>query len=451
MAINRRDFLRLGTAGLALGTVAPLIRCPFLSRPLQAALMGAPANKKMLLIFLRGGMDGVNVLIPHGDDDYSTTSRPTLFIDPDDAHDLNGYASAHPEFDDVIQDVPAEDIAWVHRVGYDPYLFSRSHFDGQNYWENAYPGSYTDHGWVNKLIRNADGIQKVTFPAASISSNLQLSFRGPDPLAHIQDLNNYSFDEIGVTSKLLGALPGQEDNGTGLLGIYSRKPDDGTYDGLVRGHGLALASSLEALAGLDPDTYVPTGGATYPVQGAAFGFGGDSTALAFFRELKQSVMLLKLTDCMVCGIQLDGFDTHSGQAGQLARLVRILDHAIWAVYNDTKDSVWEDLVVVTMSEFGRTSDENGSMGTDHAEASCMVVAGGGVNGGVYNCDADTWGNGGLYTSPSGRYVGQRTDFRAVLAEIVDVHFQQGAILDNVIYNWSNLSGSSFDYLNLFKK
>ncbi len=80
MAINRREFLRLGTAGLALGTAAPLLSCPFLSRPLQAAMLGTTA-KKMLVIFLRGGMDGLHTLIPHGDDDYSSEigSRPTLF------------------------------------------------------------------------------------------------------------------------------------------------------------------------------------------------------------------------------------------------------------------------------------------------------------------------------------------------------------------------------------
>ncbi len=449
MRIRRREFVRLGATGVALGAVAPLFRCPFLGRPLQAALLGAPVARKMLVIFLRGGVDGVNVLIPHGDSAYSDRMRPTLFIPPEDALDLNGYASANPNLGKVVAELPAENVAWVHRVGYDPGLFSRSHFDGQTYWENAEPGSSSDHGWVNRFIRTADGIEQNAFPAASVSSNLQLMFRGPDPLAHIQDLEDFSFDAIGVDAILLGAAPVRNDDGAGLLGVYGRAPKQRTNDALVRGTGLALASSLESLSGLDPANYVPDGGATYPSFDDPQGFDVDGTAVQFFRELKHAVMLLELTDCVVCGVQLDGFDTHSDQAVRLERLLEILDHALWAVYSDTKDSIWGDLAVVTLSEFGRTSDENGSIGTDHGEASCMIVAGGGVAGGVYNCDADAWGTDGVYSSDSGRYVGQRTDFRAVLAEIIDVHFQQGAILDTVLPGWSRLTGRSFDRLGLF--
>ena len=106
MAINRRDFIRLGSAGLALGAVSPLITCPFMSRPLQAAMMGT-SNKKMLLVFLRGGMDSLNVVIPHGDSSYSDEegSRPTLFISEDDSTDLNGFASAAPGLDKLLDGI----------------------------------------------------------------------------------------------------------------------------------------------------------------------------------------------------------------------------------------------------------------------------------------------------------------------------------------------------------
>ena len=82
---------------------------------------------------------------------------------------------------------------------------------------------------------------------------------------------------------------------------------------------------------------------------------------------------------------------------------------------------WNDLVIVTMTEFGRTSKENGSRGTDHAEASAIFVAGGGVNGGVYNCDSTTWADGDML-SRSRRYVARKTDFRSVFGEIFTGHF-----------------------------
>ncbi|MCI0650880.1 MAG: DUF1501 domain-containing protein [Planctomycetes bacterium] len=449
MRMNRRQFLRVGRNGLLMGAMAPLLKCPFISRTLQAAMLGTSPAKKMLVIFLRGGMDGANVLIPHGDPDYNDNfaSRPTLFIPPEDAYDLNGFASAHPSLEKVVELVPTNNVAWIHRVGYAESYFSQSHFDGQQFWENAQPGSVVEHGWVNRLIYNATGLRDVTFPAASISTNLQVLFRGPDPLAHIQDLADYSLDDIGISEKLLGAVP-NGDNGTGLLGVYSRAPDPSGCDDLVRGHGLALTSSLQVLDNLDPDSYVPEGGATYPDSGNDEGFN-QGRAFTFFRELRDAVILLKQTDCRVVGIQLDGFDTHAGQESELEDLLEIVGHGIWATYADTAASIWNDLMIVTLSEFGRTSQENGSSGTDHGEASCMMIAGGGVTGGVYNCDSTTWADGDLFSSSSARYIKQKTDFRAVLAEIVDRHFGQPGILNTVIPSWNTLSGSNatYDYLN----
>ena len=91
-------------------------------------------------------------------------------------------------------------------------------------------------------------------------------------------------------------------------------------------------------------------------------------------------------------------------------------------------SQWEDVLVVTQSEFGRTSKENGSNGTDHGAAGVMFAAGGGVNGGVYNCDSTTWSPGDMLAD-NGRYLPHTTDFRATFAEIIQRHFGEdpGAI------------------------
>jgi uncharacterized protein (DUF1501 family) len=95
--------------------------------------------------------------------------------------------------------------------------------------------------------------------------------------------------------------------------------------------------------------------------------------------------------------------------------------AFQAFYRDMQDQ-WDDMVVVTMTEFGRTSKENGSRGTDHAEATAMFVAGGGVKGGVYNCDKSSWKNGDMFSTKNGRYLSRKTDFRSVFGEIFTDHF-----------------------------
>jgi uncharacterized protein (DUF1501 family) len=114
---------------------------------------------------------------------------------------------------------------------------------------------------------------------------------------------------------------------------------------------------------------------------------------------------------------------------------------------------WDKLIVVTMTEFGRTSEENGSKGTDHAESSVVFVAGGGVKGGVYNCDAATWKQGDMF-SKSGRYLARRTDFRAVFAEIFARHFGDNpALLDEIMPGYTAAAvktPDTFQYLNFLQ-
>ena len=116
-------------------------------------------------------------------------------------------------------------------------------------------------------------------------------------------------------------------------------------------------------------------------------------------------------------------------------------------------SQWDDLIVVTMTEFGRTSKENGSAGTDHAESSVMFVGGGGVQGGVYNCDESTWADGDMF-SKRDRYVARRTDFRSVFAEIFEGHFgDDPRQMDEIIpgYSFAKLDApSDFRRLNFMR-
>ena len=178
-------------------------------------------------------------------------------------------------------------------------------------------------------------------------------------------------------------------------------------------------------------------------------------------------MLLKHTDVRIVGLDIGGWDTHSNQGGENGnhanRLTDVAE-AFQALYRDL-ESQWDDLVICAMTEFGRTSKENGSNGTDHAEGSVMFVGGGCVNPGIYNCHDisdssgkgfhwETGGSNSAIFEVNNRYLSHRTDYRSVFAEIFAGHFgdtQQQ--LENVIPDYANLTstygGTTFQNLGLF--
>lgn len=428
---NRRDFLKLGCAGAVGGVLLPLFHTPRLRLALAGgAGPGVPGAKKMIVIFMRGGNDGVNTCIPYGDGAYNDTTRPTLFIDPADALDLgNGFAAYHPALAPLHELHQLGQVATVHRVAYDGQ--SRSHFDSQQFWENAVPGAGDlEEGWAYRQVVESYDLGANPLAGASFSDHPMLLTKGQASLAHILDLSTYNLAVPGSSqAKLLGAVPAGADSGSGLLGWFGRGLDSGFgYDSMLSSTGIGVATALDALAsaGIDPDTYVPENGATYPDEDDPQGFPGDS--LTFFRHLREAAMVTKGTDLRIAGVELNGFDTHSNQGGALgaqATLLRTIAHGIRSLSLDLADQ-WNDLVVVTLSEFGRTSEQNGSGGTDHGEASCLFVAGGSVLGGVHNCDATTWSSGDLFSTPNGRYITHRTDYRAVLREILQRHFSLDA-------------------------
>lgn len=137
-------------------------------------------------------------------------------------------------------------------------------------------------------------------------------------------------------------------------------------------------------------------------------------------RLREAAILVKNTQVKVVGINKGGWDTHSNQRNGHDDQLGDLAQGFQALYRDLQDQ-WEDVLVITMTEFGRTSEENGSNGTDHAEASVMFAAGGCVNGGVYNCDETTWEDGDMF-SKRDRYLARKTDFRAIFGEMFMKHF-----------------------------
>jgi uncharacterized protein (DUF1501 family) len=426
---SRREFLRMN---LAAGAAGFAVSHPFLfNRQVMAAQSGSSA-KRMIFIFQRGGNDGINTIIPRGDREYSQRNRPTLHIPETDALDLgNGFAQAHPRLEPMM-DMYGNgkgSLAMLHRIGYAKQ--SRSHFDSQNYWEHGVPGDagLKEGMFFRQLVETLDmSDPKNGFVAASVSSSQLLALRGESPFPSFKAAKRFRLQgNENLANKTLGreATKGKPVP-RGVLGLYESDPvmmsdQKKLYTELVQNTGQALGSTLKKVQDASRRAYEPANGASYP--------NGD-----FGQKLQEAAMLIKRTDVKILGLNIGGWDTHAdqGQAnGSHGNRLGEVAQGFQALHLDLQ-AEWDDVIVVTMTEFGRTSKENAGKGTDHAEASAMFIAGGGVKGGIYNCDESRWKNGDLF-SENKRYLARKTDFRAVFGEIFRKHFgDDDATLEKVI-------------------
>jgi len=421
---SRRDFLRT-TALLAGG--ATLTGIPgLLQRQLLAQSL--PGDKKLLFIFQAGGNDGINTVIPRGDPDYNPETRPTLFIPETLALDSgNGFAQFHPRLQPLMElynrsnlnglDGPGN-LAVLHRIGYAGQ--SRSHFDSQQYWQNGVPGNPTlEEGLFYRHLAETQqlGADQEHLIAAALSSSQLLALKGAHPVPNFSRASQ--FNVVGGNAyarKFLGSPPmgSKPGVGEGFLGLYGDALNGVSrpYRSLVHGTGRTLGMTIDTLQqAVELGPYSPENGALYP-------------AGTFGNRLQEAALLFKRTPARIVGLNLGGWDTHSAQGqieGEHGTLLQTLALGFQALYRDLQNQ-WDQLLIVTMTEFGRTSIENGSRGTDHADSSVVFVAGGGVKGGVYNCNAATWESGAIF-SANDRYLARRTDFRAVYATLLEEHLK----------------------------
>lgn len=449
MTQNRRSFLKsaggLTALSLGLNAFAP----PVFRRRLLAGPAGGP--KRLLFIFQRGGMDGINAVIPRGDSEYNTENRPTLYVPegqventPYGSLDLgNNFAQLHPRMYRCIDVFRAGHMAVIHRVGYRGQ--SRSHFDSQQYYENGTTDRDLEVGIFNRLIQESSELQANTFPGVALSSNLMVALRGPEPVPNFSSAPDFKLrGTSSEVDKFLGRKAEPGVSGRGLLGMYTGAHDFAgkPYRDQLYRTGVVLADAMRIVReeGIDPDTYVPHPDALYPT-----GSFGD--------KLRQAAQLFKQTPVQILGINVGGWDTHTNQDRAHNSLLYNMGRAFQAMSTDLAD-LWDDTLVISMTEFGRTSRENGSFGTDHAEATVMFVAGGKVNGGVYNCDSTTWSDGDIFSTSNGRYLAHRTDFRSILTEIFEDHFGDDAsVIDRVIPNRATLAAADpqgFQRLNFLQ-
>jgi uncharacterized protein (DUF1501 family) len=388
MPITRRAFMK-GGAMAVIGTSA----IPsFLTRSILAQATAAQSHgKRLVVLFQRGAADGLNVVVPYAEASYYQM-RPSIAIQQNQVIDLNGFFGLHPAMQPLKPLWDQGHLAIIHAAG-SPDA-SRSHFDAQDYMESGTPGvKATTDGWLNRALRAEDmghaRQHASAFRAVAMGSQVPRTLQGVIPavaLGSVQDFN--------VGGKNPAALP----SSNSFEAMYSE-----SVNTVLHGTGAETFEAVKMLKSANPARYVPASGANYPK-----GPFGDS--------MKQVAQLLK-ANLGVEGAFADigGWDTHQNQGnatGQLANRLKDLSEGIAAFWTDLGNQA-EDVVVVTMSEFGRTARQNGTGGTDHGHANVMFVLGGPVRGGkVYG----QWpGLDGEHLH-EGRDLAITTDFRQVLGE-----------------------------------
>jgi uncharacterized protein (DUF1501 family) len=389
MVISRRALLKSGgIAMIGMGTLPA-----FLQRAVANTAM--PNRKKLIVLFQRGAADGLNIVVPFAERDYYRM-RPSIAIPQPRqgadgvALDLDGFFGLHPSLSPLLPLFQKQQLAIVHATG-SPDT-TRSHFDAQDYMESGTPGiKATEDGWLNRSLQTMPEPGSSPFRAVAMGANLPMTLRGSAPAVALADVRQ--FRVISQSPAVAG----------GFEALYAE-----TMDKTLRGTGAETFEAIEMLRKADPSRFPPENGAVYP--GTRVG-----------QTLQQVAQLHKANIGLeVTFVDTGGWDNHvnqGGSQGQLANLLRDVAQSLAAFTQDMGDRM-EDVVVVTMSEFGRTAHENGNRGTDHGHANCMFVIGGAVNGGkVYG----KWPGLAPEQLNEGRDLKLTSDFRSVLGEIISRH------------------------------
>ncbi len=395
--MDRRYFLKAGGIGLAsfgLMAAAP----DFLQQFANAAALKDTSGKKKILvtIFQRGAVDGLNMVVPHGDGEYYNLRRNIAVQKPnqtDGAINLDGFFGLHPSLKPLEKFWQSKQLAVVHSVGSPDN--TRSHFDAQDYMEAGTPGvKSTRDGWLNRVLQESKTAEDSPFRAVSLTQQLPRSLYGRAPSVAMSNLADFAINAGVYTQSVQG----------GFEGIYQQNADN------LSTTGKETFEAVNFLKQANPAQYKPENGAQYPNNP----FGNSLRQIA---QLIKSNVGLEIAFTDTPGLNWDTHANEGGARGQIANLLGAFGQAIAAFATDLGKRM-DDVVILTMSEFGRTAKENGTRGTDHGHANSMLVLGNSVKGGKVYGDWKGLENENLY---EGRDVAVTTDFRDVFGEIAQKH------------------------------
>jgi uncharacterized protein (DUF1501 family) len=395
--MQRRAFVKSGALALVTLGLSP----SFLRRTaFGAQLTQAPKGKTLICLFQRGAADALNIVVPHGDKAYYGL-RPSIAIprpgglsraiSRDAAIDLDGFFGLHPSLAPFKPLYDRGILAPVHAVG-SPSA-TRSHFDAQDYMETGTPDvKGTQDGWLNRYlaVQGTCDECKTPFRAVSLTQQTPRIMEGSSEVIAMNSLNEFTVRASGSQAERLEAL-------------YRTGSAD-----LVHGTGTEMFEAVKMLKAANPQRYAPQNNADYPRS-------------QFGQRLLQIAQLIKANVGLeIAFADVGGWDTHVNQGattGQLALRLDDFAQSIAALVTDLGDRM-DDVLILTMSEFGRMARENGNRGTDHGHAGALFVIGGDVKGGKVH---GKWP--GLETEQlyEGRDLALTTDFRSVFSEVTARH------------------------------
>jgi len=393
--MHRRVFVK--NSALALVTLG--LSPTFLRRTaFGMSLPRAEKGKVLICLFQRGAADALNVVVPHGDPSYYQL-RSSIAIAPParsagaaGAIDLDGFFGLHPALAPLKPLWDRGLLAPIHAVG-SPSA-TRSHFDAQDYMESATPDNKgTADGWLNRYLAasgTCEQCQVTPFRAVAMTPQTPRVLQGSAPVVAMNSVAEFTVRSGGTQAEQLEAL-------------YRTGSAD-----LIHGTGTEMFEAVKMLRAANPQQYEPRNGALYP-------------ASQFGQRLKSIAQLVKAkVGLEVAFADVGGWDTHVNQGGATGQLAQRLDdfaQSIAALVTDLGDAM-DDVVILTMSEFGRMAKQNGSGGTDHGHAGAMFAIGGGVKGRKVHGRWPGLAPEQLY---EGRDLALTTDFRAVFAEVASKH------------------------------
>jgi uncharacterized protein (DUF1501 family) len=408
MNINRRVFLKQGALSFVCLGAGAFWGPSFLRQAAFAADLGRSStrNKILICIFQRGAVDGLSMVVPYGDPNYYANRSDISLAAPSQAAgangvlDLDGYFGLHPSLAALLPIYKAGHLAPIQACG-SPNA-SRSHFTSQDLMESGVDEDLSvQDGWLNRLLSCCpeDAAKQTSFRGVSMTATLPRSFQGPQDAMAIRDL-----DTFGMAGDIVIPISGGSGTADGFESMYS-----GAVDTVLHGAGKESFDALAMLKQTRSTAYVPANGAVYPQE-------------AFGRNLRQIAQLIKAdVGLQIAFAEMDGWDTHANQGnakGQLAGHLGTFGNSLAALYQDLGDRI-SDVVVVTMSEFGRTVRQNGNRGTDHGHGTCFFTMGGSIQGGKVYGDWPTLAPDKLFQQ---RDLAITTDFRDVFGEICSRHF-----------------------------
>jgi uncharacterized protein (DUF1501 family) len=385
--MDRRIFLKNGSVALLSLGFAPA----FFTRATEAA----QAKRKVLVtVFQRGAVDGLNMVVPFGDKAYYD-ARPSIAVarpgTPGGALDLDGFFGLHPRMAPLEPLFKRGELAIINATGSnDP---TRSHFDAQDYMESGTPGlKSTRDGWLNRYLHAREHEEASAFRAVSLTQQLPRALQGVAPALAIDQLGRFGLRAGDRGDMMQSSFEAQ----------YAAAADS-----MLKPTGKEAFDAVRQLQAVDLAKYTPANGAVYPNS-------------PYGQALKQIAQLIRADMGLEVAFAESGnWDHHANEAPQIANRLDDFAGGIAAFAQDLGDKM-ADVMLLTMSEFGRTVAENGARGTDHGHGNAMLLVGGDVKGGkVYG----KWPGLEREQRYEGRDLAITTDFRDVFSEVLTTHMK----------------------------